>query len=145
MVMKYAAVRIRGVRDVAPRIRKTLELLRLERPNQCVLVEDTKQNVGMLEHAKDYLTYGPVDEETILRLLKRRGTKGSSKLGATMKDEELKKAAKDIFSGTKTSEYANPVFRMRPPTKGFRDIKVRYPKGELGRRDSMSGLLKRMM
>ncbi len=143
--MKFAAVRIRGVRDVAPRIRKTLELLRLERPNNCVLVEDTKQNVGMLEHAKDYLTYGPVDEETITRLLKRRGMKGSSRLGSVMKDEELKKAAKEIFGGKKTADYANPVFRMRPPSKGFRDIKVRYPKGELGRRDSMSALLKRMM
>src|SRR5512135_2617641 len=98
MIMKLAAIRIRGVRDIAPRIRKTLELLRLEKPNNCVLVEDTKQNVGMLEHAKDYITYGPVDEQTILGLLQKRGMKGSSRLGSVLKEEELKKAAKEIFS-----------------------------------------------
>lgn len=143
--MKLAAIRIRGVRDIAPRIRKTLELLRLEKPNNCILVEDTKQNVGMLEHAKDYITFGPVDEATILSLLQKRARKGSSMLRSSMKEEELKKAAKEIFAGKKTSEYANPVFRMRPPSKGYRDIKVKYPAGELGKRGDMSPLLKRMM
>lgn len=143
--MKLAAIRIRGVRDIAPRIRKTLELLRLEKPNNCILVEDTRQNMGMLEHAKDYITFGPVDEATIYSLLQKRARKGSSLLRSSMKEEELKKAAKEIFAGKKTAEYANPVFRMRPPSKGYRDIKAKYPAGELGKRDDMSPLLKRMM
>lgn len=143
--MKIAAIRVRGVRDIAPRIRKTLELLRLEKPNHCILLEDTPQNKGMLEHAKDYITYGPVDEATILSLLSKRGRKGSKALRSVMKEEDLKKAAKEIAAGKKTAEFADPVFRMRPPSKGYRDIKLRYPSGDLGRRDSMVPLLKKMM
>ncbi|HSB47080.1 MAG TPA: uL30 family ribosomal protein [Candidatus Bilamarchaeum sp.] len=143
--MKLAVVRIRGVRKIAPRIKKTLELLRLERPNHCVLVDDTPQNLGMLEHAKDYITYGPVEESTILGLLLKKGRKGSKFLRTTLKEEELKKAAKEIFGGKKTAEVANPVFRLRPPSRGYRDIKSAYPTGELGKRDAMDSLLRRMI
>jgi large subunit ribosomal protein L30 len=143
--MKLAVVRIRGVRKIAPRIRKTLEFLRLERPNHCVLVENTPQYMGMLEHAKDYVAYGPVEEGTILGLLTRKGRAGSKLLRSTMKEEELKKAAKEIFGGKKTADFANPVFRLGPPSRGYRNIKLAYPTGELGKRDAMDPLLRRMI
>ncbi|MFN7990551.1 MAG: uL30 family ribosomal protein [Candidatus Micrarchaeia archaeon] len=143
--MKLAVVRIRGVRDIAPRIKKTLELLRLEKPNNCVLMEDSKQNIGMLEHAKDYVTYGPVDEGTIFSLLYKRGRKGEAYLRTSLKEEGVKKAAKEIFSGKKTADFVNPVFRLSPPSKGFRSIKVTYPLGELGRRADMAPLLRKMI
>ena len=143
--MKLAVLRIRGARKIAPRIRKTLELLRLERPNHCVLLESTPQNIGMLEHAKDYVTFGPVSEETIYGLLYRKGRKGSKMLRATAKDEELKNAAKEIFGGKKTMDFANPVFRLKPPSRGYRNVKMAYPMGELGKRESMDGLLRRMI
>lgn len=143
--MKLAVLRIRGRRKLSPKIVKTLELLRLERPNHCVLLEDSPQNKGMLLIVKDYVAYGPVDEETIFRLLNKKGMKGSARLGSVLKEDELKKAAGEIFSGKKTLEYANPVFRLRPPSKGYRDIKKPYPAGDLGRREDMPMLLKRMM
>jgi large subunit ribosomal protein L30 len=143
--MKLAVVRIRGTRKIAPRIKKTLELLRLERPNHCVLLENTPQNKGMLEHAKDYITYGPVEEGTILGLLIKKGRKGSKLLRSLMKDEEIKKAAKEIFGGRKTAEVANPVFRLRPPSRGYKNIKLAYPSGELGKREAMDPLLRRMI
>lgn len=139
--MKYAVVRVRGVRSISPRINKTLELLKLERPNHCVVVEDTPQNLGMLKHAKDYVTYGPVAEETLLSMLKKRGTKE----GKHLKDEDVKKATKEIFGGKKTSEFVNPVFRLSPPSKGFSDKKKIYPQGELGKRPEMDTLLRRMI
>jgi large subunit ribosomal protein L30 len=143
--MKLAVVRIRGARKIAPRIRKTLELLRLAQPNHCVLVEDTPQNRGMLEHAKDYVTYGPVEEKTVYSLLYKRGRRGSAPLRESVKEEELKKIAKEVLSGRKPVDYMNPVFRLNPPSKGFRDIKLPYPAGELGKRESMDPLLRRMM
>ncbi len=143
--MKIAVVRIRGCRKIAPRICKTLELLRLEQPNHCVLVEDSPQNRGMLEHAKDYITYGPVSEETVLALLRKRGRKGSALLRAAVKEEELKKIAKEISGGKKTLDFANPVFRLNPPSKGYKDKKRGYPDGELGKRDEMDTLLRKMM
>ncbi|MDD5172094.1 MAG: uL30 family ribosomal protein [Candidatus ainarchaeum sp.] len=143
--MKLAVIRIRGVRKIAPRIKKTMELLKLEKPNHCVLVNDSPQMLGMLGKAKDYVTYGPVDEATVLTLLKKRGRKGQELLRAVLDENALKKAAKEIFAGQKTSDYAHPVFRLSPPSKGYRNIRATYPNGELGKREDMAPLLKRMM
>jgi len=143
--MKIAVVRIRGVRKVAPRIRKTFEFLRLNKPNHCVVVDDTPQNKGMIESVKDFVTYGPVDEATLLRLLKRKGRKGSKLLRTLLKEEEMAAAAKEIFGGKRISEFADPVFRLRPPSKGYKDIKLAYPAGDLGRREDISPLLRRML
>jgi large subunit ribosomal protein L30 len=143
--MKLAVIRIRGCRKIAPRIKKSLELLRLEKPNHCVLVEDSPQNWGMLEKVKDYVAYGPVAEETIASLLQKRGRKGAALLRATLKEDGMKKAAKEIFSGKKTAEYANPVFRLNPPSRGYKDTKKSYPQGDLGKRGEMDSLLKRMI
>jgi large subunit ribosomal protein L30 len=142
--MKYAVVRVRGVRGISPRINKTLELLQLGRPNHCVLVDDTPQNLGMLRNAKDYVAYGPVAEDTVYSMLKKRGTKDGSRLNA-LKEEELKKTAKEIFGGKKTADFANPVFRLSPPSKGFRNKKRTYPRGELGKRPEMDTLLRKMI
>ena len=81
----------------------------------------------------------------MLSLLVKRGRKGASLLRSVLKEDEIKKAAKEIFSGKKTSDFANPVFRLSPPSKGFRDKKAAYPNGELGKRDEMDTLLKRMI
>ena len=53
--MKLAVIRVRGRRKIRPNIQKTLELLRLERPNHCVLLDDSVQNLGMLQLVKDSL------------------------------------------------------------------------------------------
>ncbi|MFH1520654.1 MAG: uL30 family ribosomal protein [Candidatus Micrarchaeota archaeon] len=143
--MKIAVLRIRGVRKVAPKIRKTFELLRLERPNHCVLVDDTPQNLGMLSIVKDYVTYGPVDEGTIQALLYKRGKKGVVFLRSVLKEEQIKDAAKSIFSGKKTVDYMNPVFRLSPPSKGHKNVKVKYPEGTLGKRENMGSILRKMM
>lgn len=143
--MKLAVLRIRGRRKLNPKIKRTLEMLRLERTQRCVLVEDTPQNNGMLNVVKDYVTFGPVAEATILGLLTKRGTKGKNLLRTVLKEDEMKKAAKDIFGGKKTADYASPVFRLRPPSKGYGDTKAAYPKGELGKRGEMDSLLKRML
>jgi len=143
--MKLAVLRVRGIRKTNPKIKKTLELLRLEKPNHCVLVEDTPQNLGMLAVAKDYVAYGPVDEDTVYRLLHKRGRKGAQLLRSALKEEELKKVAKEISGGKKTIDYANPVFRLNPPSKGYKNIKSAYPRGDLGKRADMASLLRRMI
>ena len=40
----------------------------------------------------------------------------------------------------------SPVFRLRPPSKGFRSVKEFYPKGDLGYRGKeINDLLRRMI
>lgn len=67
----FAVVRIRGVRGVRWRTRAVLHRLRLTRKNHCILVKNTESAKGMLELAKDYLTWGEASPETIAVLEKK--------------------------------------------------------------------------
>jgi large subunit ribosomal protein L30 len=141
-----AVVRVRGIRKVNPKIRKTLELLRLNRPNHCVVLKGSKQDIGMLRVVKDYIAFGEIDEETLFRLLYKRGTKGSKKLKELMEKDKIKEAAKGIAGGkTRIPDIGDPVFMLHPPRKGYRNTKKMYPFGDLGKRDDMNLLLRRMM
>ncbi|MBN1169907.1 50S ribosomal protein L30 [Candidatus Micrarchaeota archaeon] len=143
--MKIAVLRIRGRRKIRADVEDSLRMLRLERPNHCVVIDDSPQNLGMIRKVKDYVAYGAVDEEIILKLLMKKGRKGRKDLSEFLKEDEIRKAAKEIFDGKKTVDYANPVFRLRPPSKGYKNIKKTYPEGDLGKRDDMIALLMRMM
>ena len=69
-----AAVRIRGQVDVPDKINATLETLGLTKKNQVVLVEDDNDaHKGMLNKAKDYLTYGQVEDETAEKIREKAG------------------------------------------------------------------------
>jgi len=141
-----AVLRVRGRRKVRPKVEKTLELLLLNRPNHCVLIEDTDQNIGMLNVVKDYITYGPIDEETIYKLLYKRGKVAGERFSAKHNEEAIRKVAKEIFSGKKTKDYVNPVFRLSPPSKGYKSVKKNYPEGDLGKREAgLSSLIRRMV
>ena len=143
--MKIAVVRIRGRRNVAPKIKRTMEMLNIERENHCVLVEDTPQNMGMLQLCKDYVTFGVVSEKTLYELLKKRGEKGSRMLREIMEEEEIKQVAKKIMHEEKVRNFVDPVFRLHPPRKGYKTIKRPAPEGDLGRREDMDSLLRKMM
>lgn len=142
---KLALVRVRGIRRIRPEIVRTLEFLRLNKPNHCVIVDDAKQTLGMINVVKDYIAYGTVDEKTILMLLRKRGKKGARMLRDVMSEDEIKSAAKEISGGRKVAEFADPVFALTPPRKGYKSIKLPYPDGDLGRRDDINPLLRRMM
>jgi large subunit ribosomal protein L30 len=143
--MKIAVVRIRGIRNIAPKIRDTLRLMNLEKPNNCVLVEDTPQNMGMVQSCKDYITYGVVSEKVLFELLKKRGEKGGRRLREVMEEEEIAQVAKKIMHEENVRNFINPVFRLHPPRKGYKTIKKPAPEGDLGKREDMDSLLRRMM
>jgi len=143
---KLALIRVRGVRGLKPKTAKTLEYLRLTRPNHCVVVDDSKEIMGMVNIVKDYITFGPVDEDTIALLMKKRGTRGSKNLTEVASEDEIKAAAKEMAAGKKPAkDFVNPVFRLRPPRKGFKNTKLPFPEGDLGKRDEVVSLLRRMM
>lgn len=142
---KIAIVRIRGKRKMKPKIEKTLQLLRLERPNHCVVMDLSPQTVGMLHIVQDYVTYGKITEKTIYRLLNKKGEKDGKMLSKNAKDTEIKKMAKEISGGKKTKEFVDPVFRLHPPKRGHKNIKSHYPTGDLGKREELDTLLRKMM
>ncbi len=142
----FAVIRVRGIRKIKPRVKRTLELLRLHKPNHCVVVPENKSTARMLNIARDYVAYGAIGEKTLAKLLFRRGKDGSSWLREKMDKNAISQLAGDIVSGKKKlSAVASPVFCLHPPRKGYKSIKSYYPKGDLGRHEQIERLLNRMM
>jgi len=71
--MVYAVIRVRGTVNVNPDIKKTMKLLRLNRANHCVLLEENVVYNGMLQMVKDYTTWGQINKETLTKLISTRG------------------------------------------------------------------------
>ena len=150
------AIRIRGISDVSNEITDTLRMLRLTRNCHATLVDNRPAYNGMLRKSKDYLTWGEVSQENILLLLKERGRLvGDNKLTDEYAKElgykSLDELAEAIFSvevECSRLPKVKPVFRLRPPKKGFKGkVKRSYAAGgALGYRgDAINDLLKRMV
>lgn len=150
------AVRIRGISDISQEIKDTLSMLRLTRNCHATLVDDRPAYNGMLRKSKDYLTWGEVSQENIALLLKKRGRLvGDKKLTDEYAKELGYKSLDDLAEAIFKVEVecsnlpkVKPVFRLRPPKKGFKGkVKRSYAAGgELGYRgDAINDLLKRMV
>ncbi|MGA1872615.1 MAG: 50S ribosomal protein L30 [Thermoplasmatota archaeon] len=152
-----AVVRVRGTLKVKPDIKETLKLLRLNRVNHCVVLPETPEFIGMIRKAKDYVTWGEIESETMELLLRERSEYGG---GNRLSDPVVKKNSefKDIKSlalavseGTfdhRKLEGLNQVFRLSPPRKGgYEGIKRSYNVGgALGYRGKdINKLLQRMI
>jgi large subunit ribosomal protein L30 len=152
--MMFAVVRLRGTPGLSRKVRDTLQMLRLKAVNNCVLVPETPDYKGMLEVVKHTITWGEIDKETLVELLKKRlRLKGSKKFT----EEDLKRItgygfeelAEALLAGKvkiKDFPQLQPVFRLTPPSKGLKSVKEFYPKGDLGYRGkAINELLKRMI
>lgn len=150
-----AAIRVRGRTGIKREIADTLDMLKLTRINHAVLIEETPSYKGMLQKAKDYITWGEVDEETVAKLISKRGKiVGNDKITEDyIKEntdfssvEELSKAVVD--SKVKLEDNGvKPVFRLHPPRKGYEDIKKTFVEsGSLGYRgDKIGDLINKMI
>ncbi|MCX8163230.1 MAG: uL30 family ribosomal protein [Candidatus Micrarchaeota archaeon] len=142
----YAVIRIRGRRKLNKKIDHTLKMLNIYKPNYCSLFFLTKAYEGMLKKAKDYISWGKISKELLFKLLLKRGESGKKKLSTLKSEEEIKKIANEIFEGKNPKEFGiKPTFRLKPPSKGYKNKKKHYPYGELGPRPSIDSLLKRMI
>lgn|SRR3989338_3864971 len=150
-----AVVRIGGTVDLRRGVRDTLMMLKLDAPMNCVLVPAAPEYKGMLEKVKNHVTYGEVDKQTLVEVLRKRlRTPGNERVAeASLKSitdhsshEELADA---LLSGkVRLSQFKklHPVLRLTPPSKGFKSTKSQYPEGDLGYRgNTINELLDRMI
>ena len=149
------AIRIRGTINVPRRVEDTLRMLRIDRNNYATLLDDRADYRGMLQKAKDYITWGEPDVETIKAMLEKRGEAPG---GARLTDEYVKELGYESIEALAEKllkceadinklEGIKPFFRMHPPKKGFRkSVKRPYrSKGELGYRgEAINELARRM-
>ena len=154
--MLFAAIRVRGSINVKPDIKRTLELFRLNKVNHCVLLEGNNINKGMLQVAKDYVTWGEIEKSVLSKLIKTRGRlEGEKKISddyikSTTSYDNIEKLSKAIIDNNfKYSDISNikPIFRLNPPKNGYNSIKRSFiNKGALGYRGKeINNLLTRMI
>lgn len=150
------AVRIRGMSDISQETKDTLSMLRLTRNCHATLLDDRPAYNGMLRKSQHCLTWGEVSQESIALLLKKRGkVVGDKKLTDEYAKELGYKSLDDLAEALFKVEVecsslpkVKPVFRLRPPKKGFKGkVKRSYAAGgEAGYRgDAINDLLKRMV
>ncbi len=154
-----AIIRIRGRTGVPPDVEYTLNLLRLTRKfTMSIYPEETHGLKGMLQVVKDWVTWGEIDRDTLVELLKKRGRAPGNKrlteeylkekLGVNSFEELADKLFKREILLHKIKDVIKPVFRLAPPRKGFKKSTKRpyQDQGELGYRGrAINELIRRMM
>ncbi|MFW9983931.1 MAG: uL30 family ribosomal protein, partial [Candidatus Odinarchaeota archaeon] len=68
-----AVVRLRSSIGLRQEAKETLLQLNLSRVNHAVVIDRRDTYVGMLQKAKDAITWGEIDAPTLTRLLRKRG------------------------------------------------------------------------
>ncbi len=153
---RLAVIQIRGLINAPAEVKSTLKMMNLTRANHCVILDDRPSYMGMIKKVDPWITWGEIDEATMVDLLKKRGRLVGDK---KLTEEYLKENTK--FSGINefVTAFMNfeaelrdipsikPVFRLTPPSGGFKSTK-RYFKenGDRGYRgEDINKLIERMM
>lgn len=149
-------MRVRGSISAQREARETLDMLRLARTNNAVLVDNHPAFMGMLKRARNYVTWGEASKETVALLLQKRGRLAggkkltdeyAQKIGHKSLDE-LAEAVANCKVEYRKLLGVRPVFKLHPPTKGFKGkTKKSYGAGgETGYRgEKINELIKRMV
>ena len=155
VITMFLVIRVRGTTGVIKKTADTLDMLRLNRISHAVLVEENPSYEGMLQKAKDYITWGEIDAEVLAKIIAKRGRlPGNKKVTDEYVAEnsdysniaELAEAL--INSEVKLADVGiKPVFRLHPPRKGYEDIRLSVKEGgSLGYRgEEIKDLAKRML
>ncbi len=156
--MSWIVVRVRSNVNVERSIRETMDYLNLTKVNHAVIIPENDQYRGMLQKAKDYITWGEATEATVEKMLAERGRmSGDSPLtDKIVKDstefKSISDLAKSVTSGdskVKDVPGLKRVFRLHPPRgpKGWGGIKRSFVVGgALGARgDAINNLVDRMI
>ncbi len=159
----YAIIRIRGVVNSPSDVNYTLKLLRLHKKYHCVLYPASLPGLkNMLLKVASWATWGEIDRDTLILLLRERGAvPGNKKLTDDYVDKYLAQygirggieaLADAILQGKimlhRVDHLVKPVFRLHPPHGGFkRSTRKPFSQGgELGYRGpAINDLLKRMI
>jgi len=162
-------IRIRGIHDLAPKPRKTLQLLRLRKLHSCVIVRLNSSTKKMLQICENYIAYGYPSREIISKLVYKRGylKVGRDRKALTdnlqIEDHEQLgtgdngaglRCVEDMVHELWTAGKKFPIvnrnlwpFKLRTPTGGFRAIRKHYTTGgSLGNREYyINDLVERML
>lgn len=154
---RLVVIRIQGKSGLRKGVKDTFNMLRLYKKHNCIIVENTKDLLGMLKKINNYITWGEIDEETLKLLIKKRGklarkksiTEEYVKEKLKISIEELGKEIFEFKRELKDIPGLKLFFKLTPPKGGFErgGVKEQFSKGGvLGyRKDKINDLIKRMI
>jgi len=149
----FAIVRLRGSVNTRPEIKDTMDMLRINRVNHCVVVNEDPHYRGMIQVVKDYVAWGKIDDDTLALLLEKRGRlSGNRRLTDQFVKENssygsIKDLAKAVNAGSANLKDLGikPVFRLHPARKGLSSTKKTAQQGgELGFHTAIGNLITKM-
>jgi len=151
----FAVIRIRGSAGMKREMKDALKMLRLNAAYNCVIVPETTDYKGMAEKVKDAVTWGEITRETLAAMLKKRlkleeNRKIDEKnLKSVTGYDSFEAFADALLQGKvklKSFNQLQTVFKLTPPSKGFKSVKEHYPNGDLGYRGKeINELIERMI
>merc|ERR1712133_74680 len=161
---KYAfVIRIRGVNQVAPKVKKALQLFRLRQINNGVFVKLNKATINMLRICEPHITWGTPSLKAVRELIYKRGfvKKDGCRTPITSNDiiEEnlgrfgiicVEDLIHEIVTVGPNFKYATNFlwpFKLNTPTDGFRKKTNHFVEGgDFGcREDFINPLLHKMV
>jgi large subunit ribosomal protein L30 len=142
----YAVIRIRGLVNISPKVKKTFEVLNLKRANHMSIWSETKESLRMIKQVEDYATFGKISDELLSEVIEKKG----KSVEDSKEKIDIKKVLAELKAGKsmKKSGVIN-CFRLSPPKKGFERKGIKKPfslGGALGNRGTnIDELIRRMM
>ncbi len=139
-----AVIRIHGMVKIKKKVEETLYRMRLRRKYSCVVLNPTKEQLGMLKKLRDFVAFGEIDDKTLKELIEKRGK--------LINKNKAKHETGDIIKGLKGNKKLQdfnlkPFFRLHPPRKGIESKKhFGVGKGVLGdNKNKINDLIMRML
>ncbi|XP_012529657.1 60S ribosomal protein L7 isoform X1 [Monomorium pharaonis] len=156
-------IRIRGVNQVAPKVRKVLQLFRLKQINNGIFVKLNKATINMLRIVEPYITWGYPNLKSVRELIYKRGFAKVNRQRVPITSNSIieKKLSRsniictedlihEIFTVGPKFKYASNFlwpFKLNTPNGGWRKKTNHYVEGgDFGNReDKINELLRRMI
>lgn len=141
-----AVIRIRGTVNIHYKIKETLDMLNIQKANYMTIIPNTSSYLGMLIKAKDYITWGEINQKALEYLIKKRGELTGKKpvTNKFLKENTeyttitaLSKALINCETDLGKIPEMKKFFRLHPAKKGYKSVKRGFAEGgDLGYRGS---------
>ena len=133
---RFAVIRVRGVNNVRRTINDTCKLLNVAKLHNLTFIDDRESYKGMLQKAKDWVTWGEVTADSVEHILSKWGrVSGNLKLTDEYVKENssfanikaFSKAFVELKADLKDINGLKPFFRLHPPRKGYGRKGIKHP------------------
>merc|ERR1739847_70422 len=155
-------VRIRGINQVSPRVKKILQLLRLRQIGNTTFVKLNKATIMMLNSAQPYITWGYPNVKTVRELIYKRGHGKVNGQRVPFTDnavvdenlgnlgiQSVEDLIHEIYTVGPNFKRANNFlwpFKLSTPTGGYRKVVNHFVEGgDFGNREDKINALVRQM